>query len=110
MKQVLQTIAYRSVYAVTYAVSLLPMTFLYAMASFTFLITYYIMGYRKTDMLDNIAAFLWNNGNLVFAAADDKLPPGFLQDVVRGHQLTKMFDKIFHFDFLKSAIQISNSL
>jgi len=47
---------------------------------------------------------------LVFVAADDKLPPGFLQDVVRVHQLTKMFDKIFHFDFLKSSIQISNSL
>ncbi|UKT65932.1 lysophospholipid acyltransferase family protein [Pedobacter mucosus] len=54
MKQVLQSIAYRSVYAVTYAISLLPMTFLYAISSFTFLITYYIMGYRKTVVIQNI--------------------------------------------------------
>jgi hypothetical protein len=47
---------------------------------------------------------------LVFVAADDNLAPGFLQYIIKVHQLTKMFDKIFHFDFLKSSIQISNSL
>lgn len=36
MKLALQTVAYKSVYTVTYLISLLPMGFLYAMASFTF--------------------------------------------------------------------------
>jgi KDO2-lipid IV(A) lauroyltransferase len=55
VKQALQIIAYRSVYAVTYAVSLLPMTFLYAMGSFAFFLAYYIVGYRKEVVIQNIA-------------------------------------------------------
>ncbi|MDR0430233.1 MAG: lysophospholipid acyltransferase family protein [Tannerellaceae bacterium] len=55
MKQALQTIAYRSVYGVAYAVSLLPMAFLYAMASFAFLLAYRVIGYRKTVVIQNIS-------------------------------------------------------
>lgn len=47
---------------------------------------------------------------LVFVAGNGKLPPGFFQDIVKIHQLTNMFDNIFHFDFLKSSIQIISSL
>jgi len=54
-KQALQSLAYRSVYSVIYAISLLPMTFLYAMASFTFVVVYYIVGYRKFIVIQNIA-------------------------------------------------------
>ncbi|MBE8720923.1 lysophospholipid acyltransferase family protein [Sphingobacterium pedocola] len=55
MKQTLQTVAYRSVYAVAYVLSLLPMTFLYTMASVTCFFTYYIIGYRRTVVIQNIS-------------------------------------------------------
>lgn len=55
LKQVLQTVAYRSVYTLTYAISLLPMPFLYVMASFTFFLAYHLIGYRKTTVIQNVA-------------------------------------------------------
>ena len=56
MKLALQTIAYKSVYTVTYLISLLPMGFLYAIwLSFTFFLVYHIMGYRKAVVLQNVA-------------------------------------------------------
>ncbi|CAD0224556.1 lysophospholipid acyltransferase family protein [Chryseobacterium sp. JV274] len=55
MRQTLQTVAYRSVYIVAYALSLLPMAFLYAMASFAFFLVYYMIGYRKGVVIQNIA-------------------------------------------------------
>lgn len=55
MKQALKAVTYRSVYTIVYAFSLLPMAFLYAMASFTFILTYYIIGYRKAIVIQNIA-------------------------------------------------------
>jgi len=55
IKQALQFFSYRSLYAIIYAVSLLPIKFLYAMSSFTFFITYYIIGYRKEVVIQNIA-------------------------------------------------------
>ncbi len=55
MKQTLQTFAYRSAYIITYAASLLPLTLLYTVASFTFFIVYYIIGYRKEVVIQNIA-------------------------------------------------------
>lgn len=45
MKQILQIIAYRSLYGVVYIISLLPMTLLYAMASVTFFLSYHVIGY-----------------------------------------------------------------
>jgi KDO2-lipid IV(A) lauroyltransferase len=55
IKQALQTVAYRGVYTITYAISLLPIGFLYAMASFTFFLAYHIIGYRKAVALQNVA-------------------------------------------------------
>ncbi|MFC6101364.1 lysophospholipid acyltransferase family protein [Olivibacter domesticus] len=54
LKQILQHIAYRSVYAILYAVSLLPMALLYAMGSITYFLTYYIISYRKEVVIQNI--------------------------------------------------------
>jgi KDO2-lipid IV(A) lauroyltransferase len=55
MKQTLQIIVYRSVYGVAYAVSMLPMAFLYSMASFAFLLAYHVIGYRKLVVIQNIS-------------------------------------------------------
>ena len=55
MKQTMQFVVYRSVYIIVYALSLLPMGFLYAIASFTFFLSYYIIGYRKAVVIQNIA-------------------------------------------------------
>lgn len=55
LKRALQTVAYRGIYSVTFVVGLLPMGFLYAMASIAFYITYYIVGYRKAVALQNVA-------------------------------------------------------
>jgi len=55
IKQALHIVAYRSIYAVTYAVSLLPINFLYTIASFAFFLTYHIIGYRKAVVIQNIA-------------------------------------------------------
>ena len=55
VKEALRIVAHRSVYAAMYALSLLPMTFLYAMASFTFFLAYYIIGYRKGVVIQNVA-------------------------------------------------------
>ncbi|MBT2623660.1 lysophospholipid acyltransferase family protein [Chryseobacterium sp. ISL-6] len=55
MRQALQTVAFRSIYIIAYALSLLPMAFLYAMASFTFFLVYYMIGYRKAVVIQNIA-------------------------------------------------------
>ena len=55
IKQNLQIIAYRSLYAVSYAISLLPMTFLYVIASLTFFLVYNVFGYRKSVVIQNIS-------------------------------------------------------
>lgn len=55
LKQTLRYAVYRIVYVAIYAVSLLPMTFLYAMASFTFFVAYYVVGYRKVIVIQNVA-------------------------------------------------------
>lgn len=55
MKQILQIAAYRSVYAAAYAVSLMPMAWLYRSASWAFFLTYYIFGYRKAVVIQNMA-------------------------------------------------------
>ncbi|MEL7586165.1 MAG: lysophospholipid acyltransferase family protein [Prolixibacteraceae bacterium] len=55
MKQILQTIAYGSVYAIAYTLSLMPRAFLYAIASFLFFLAYYMIGYRKEVVIQNIS-------------------------------------------------------
>lgn len=55
MKNIFQTILYKGIYAIAYIVSLLPMTFLYAMASFVFFLAYHVIGYRKAVVIQNIS-------------------------------------------------------
>lgn len=55
LKQTLRYAVYKIVYAAIYAVSLLPMKWLYAMASFIFFIAYYVVGYRKEVVIQNVA-------------------------------------------------------
>ncbi|MEC3879766.1 lysophospholipid acyltransferase family protein [Parapedobacter sp. 10938] len=55
LKQTLRLFVYRFVYVAIYLISLLPMTFLYAMASFTFFVVYYLVGYRKEVVVQNVA-------------------------------------------------------
>lgn len=55
LKQSLRLYVYRLVYIAIYMISLLPMTFFYAMASLTFFFVYQIIGYRKEVVIQNIA-------------------------------------------------------
>lgn len=55
LKQTLRYSVYRIVCAAIYAISLLPMTLLYAMASLTFFVAYYAVGYRKEVVIQNIS-------------------------------------------------------
>src|SRR5690606_21518998 len=55
LKQTLRHFVFKSIYVAIYLISLLPMTFLYGMASFTFFIAYYLVGYRKEVVIQNVA-------------------------------------------------------
>lgn len=55
MKRLMQTLVYRTVYGLLYAVSLIPMTILYTIASCLFLLVYYVTGYRKAVVIQNVA-------------------------------------------------------
>lgn len=55
MKNIFQTILYKGIYVIAYIVSLLSMTFLYAMASFVFFLAYHVIGYRKAVVIQNIS-------------------------------------------------------
>jgi KDO2-lipid IV(A) lauroyltransferase len=55
MKKAIPTIAYRSLYALACAASMIPMSLLYVIASCAFFFTYYIIGYRKTVVIQNMA-------------------------------------------------------
>lgn len=55
MKQTLQIIAYRSVYAVAYALSLMPMSLLYAIATFCEFLIFDVFEYRKVVVIQNVA-------------------------------------------------------
>ncbi|WP_256013006.1 lysophospholipid acyltransferase family protein [Desertivirga xinjiangensis] len=54
MKPFLQTVTYKGIYVVIYALSLLPMTVLYAVGSFVFFLSFYMVGYRKEVVVQNI--------------------------------------------------------
>ncbi|MDR3057830.1 MAG: lysophospholipid acyltransferase family protein [Prevotella sp.] len=45
----------KGIFIVAYIVSLLPMTFLYAMASVAFFLAYHVIGYRKAVVIQNIS-------------------------------------------------------
>ena len=55
MKQTLQVIGYRSVYGLIYVASMIPMSLLYSMASFAYVLVYKVFGYRKTVVIQNVA-------------------------------------------------------
>jgi KDO2-lipid IV(A) lauroyltransferase len=55
MKRNLTNFLYKGIYIVAYIVSLLPMTFLYAMASLAFVLVYHVVGYRKAVVIQNIS-------------------------------------------------------
>lgn len=51
----MKNILYKSVYAIAYIFSLLPMRWLYAMAAFTAFLAYHVFGYRKSVVIQNVA-------------------------------------------------------
>lgn len=55
IRQFLQIITYHSTYGLLFLISLVPIRLLYAMASFAFFLAYYIPGYRKAVVIQNIA-------------------------------------------------------
>jgi Kdo2-lipid IVA lauroyltransferase/acyltransferase len=55
LKQALRLFVNRFFYTVIYMISLLPIKFLYSMASFTFFLAYRIVRYRKEVVVQNIA-------------------------------------------------------
>lgn len=54
-KRYLETLVYRSVYAIIHLFSLLPINVLYAIASLAFFFAYYIFGYRKDIVIQNLS-------------------------------------------------------
>lgn len=55
MKLFMQSVAFKVVYSILYAISCLPMTILYLLASLFFFLGYYLIGYRKEIVIQNIA-------------------------------------------------------
>jgi KDO2-lipid IV(A) lauroyltransferase len=55
MKNFLSIIAYKSSYGVLYSVSLIPMSVLYGISFFLYVLTYYVFGYRKSVVVQNIS-------------------------------------------------------
>lgn len=55
VKGVLEDIGYRSAYGFAYALSLAPMSLLYGIATLAFILAYYIPGYRKAVVVQNVA-------------------------------------------------------
>jgi Lauroyl/myristoyl acyltransferase len=55
MRKYITNILYKGFFIIAYIVSLLPMTFLYAMASLAFFFTYHVIGYRKAVVIQNIS-------------------------------------------------------
>jgi Kdo2-lipid IVA lauroyltransferase/acyltransferase len=55
LKQAMRLFVNRLVYTGVYAISLLPMPFLYAIGSCTFFVVYRVVGYRREVVIQNIA-------------------------------------------------------
>jgi KDO2-lipid IV(A) lauroyltransferase len=55
MKRNIINLLYKGIFIIAYIVSLLPMTFLYAIASFAFFFAYHVIGYRKAVVIQNIS-------------------------------------------------------
>lgn len=55
MKQIFANITFKSAYGIIYIVSLAPMPVLYAVSSFFYVLVYYVFGYRKAVVIQNIS-------------------------------------------------------
>ena len=55
MRKNITSLICKGICIVAYIVSLLPMTFLYSMASFAFFLAYHVVGYRKAVVIQNIS-------------------------------------------------------
>lgn len=55
VRRALEDIGYRSAYGFAYALSLAPMSLLYGIARLAFILAYYIPGYRKAVVVQNVA-------------------------------------------------------
>jgi KDO2-lipid IV(A) lauroyltransferase len=55
MRKTINTIAFICLYSVTYIVSLLPMRILYGISNIAYLVILYVVGYRKTVVIQNLA-------------------------------------------------------
>jgi len=55
MKSILQTLTYKGIYGIVYTASLMPLTLLYSIASFAYFLSYHVIGYRKTVVIQNIS-------------------------------------------------------
>lgn len=55
MKKILAVIAYKSAYGFIYSVSLLPMRFLYGFSFILYVLAYYVIGYRKLIVIQNLS-------------------------------------------------------
>lgn len=113
MKRFIQLIASRSVYALVYAVSLLPMTFLYAMGTFTFIIAYHVIGYRKTVVIQNVARSFPDKPYGEIRAIVKKFYACFgayLAEIIKGVSVpAKILDKKIIFENLEIVDQYINS-
>lgn len=113
MKQILRLIAYRSLYIFTYAVSLLPISFLYAMGSFSFFLVYYIVAYRKTVVIQNIARSFPDKSYGEIRAIAKKFYACFISyfvEIIKGVSApAKVLDKKITFENLEIVDQYINS-
>jgi KDO2-lipid IV(A) lauroyltransferase len=55
MRKNIANFLYKGIFIISYIISLLPMTFLYAIASCTFFLAYHVIGYRKAVVIQNIS-------------------------------------------------------
>jgi Lauroyl/myristoyl acyltransferase len=55
MRKNITSLPSKVIFIIAYIVSLLPMTFLYAMASVAFFLAYHVIGYRKAVVIQNIS-------------------------------------------------------
>lgn len=55
MKKILAVIVYKSAYGFIYSVSLLPMRFLYGFSFILYVLAYYVIGYRKLIVIQNLS-------------------------------------------------------
>lgn len=55
LRKLLSVIAYKCIYVIIYSISLLPMSLLYKFSFFLYILVYYVIGYRKTIVIQNLA-------------------------------------------------------